>query len=53
MSERNYLHDIERHEYLDALNHELTPCYRHSYVPDQRGGGVCTDCGDTLSRSEL
>jgi hypothetical protein len=54
MNEDNYLHDIEREEHRDALLYSTTtPCYRHEYRSDGRGGGVCVDCGDQLSPEEL
>jgi hypothetical protein len=45
----NYLHDIEREEYRDALRYTTTtPCYQHTYK-SARSRLVCVDCGDELS----
>lgn len=52
--ERNELHAHEREEARDARRHAPpTSCYRHDYRPDGRGGGVCWDCGDTITAGEL
>jgi hypothetical protein len=32
---------------------DYTPCYRHDWASDHRGGGVCRHCGDTVSEDEL
>ena len=47
-------YEWEREEARDAARYaHLTPCYRHDYVSDRRGGGVCRDCGDTIGADEL
>lgn len=47
-------YEWEREEYRDALRYSTTtPCYRHDYRGDGRGGGVCIDCGDQLTPEEL
>lgn len=55
--ESNPIHEAEREESRDARRHaEMTgvaSCYRHHFVSDGRGGGVCRDCGDTISAGEL
>lgn len=49
----NYLHEIEREEYRDALLYSTTtPCYQHTYK-SKRGRLVCIDCGDELSTEDL
>lgn len=46
-------YDYEREEHRDALRYsETRPCYRHDYRSD-RHGGVCIDCGDTVSKEEI
>lgn len=46
-------YDWEREEHRDALRGAPAYCYRHDYRPDRRGGGICCDCGDTLSAEEI
>jgi hypothetical protein len=48
----NAVHEAEREEARDARRfNDYGParCYRHHYVTDGAGGGVCTGCGDTVS----
>lgn len=49
----NYLHEIEREEARDAAMFATGYCYRHHYVSDRRGGGVCIDCGENIGAQEL
>jgi len=50
----NPIHEAEREEARDARGFtEPGSCYRHHWVSDGAGGGVCTGCGDTLSAGEL
>jgi len=54
--ETNPLYAHEREEARDATRfNDYGPpaCYRHNYVSDGHGGGVCTGCGDTLSAGEM
>jgi hypothetical protein len=46
-------YEWEREEARDAMRYTTGTCYRHHYVSDRRGGGVCTDCGDTIGADEL
>jgi hypothetical protein len=49
----NYLHEIEREEYRDALRYTTTtPCYRHGWRADGNGGLICIECGESVDGSE-
>ncbi len=49
--------DWERDEYRAALEEAksvgVVECYRHHWQSDRRGGGVCVNCGETVSAGDL
>lgn len=50
----NPIHDMEREERRAAQEFaQPGDCYRHDWRRDGYGGGVCIECGETVSQGEL